>query len=460
MIRRSLLLAAVAGLPVQLAAQQVKHARLVARVDSIAHQALEEAKIPGLSIAVARGKETLLARGYGYARLGDSVQATPETVYPIASVTKQFTAAAIMRLAEQGRLKLKDEISRYLPDYPVQGRKVTIQQLLSHTSGIPDNAGADSSGTHRSALDFTPAEFLAVSGERPFDFAPGEKFAYSNSGYYVLGLLIEKIAGQSYGEFVEQVLLAPAGMTSSRYCHADDSGRARGYDVVDGVVAAARPFREGELFAAAGLCSTVLDLIKWQRALKDWKAVRGLSWKQMIEPVELKDGSRASYGFGIALGRLGKHRSIGHGGSVRGFSSQLSFYPDDNVTIVVLANSERALTRRIADRIAAIVLGVIEPKVKDLPLPAAAQERYAGVYDLAGDRLEIYLTGDKLMMRMGPADGIRLLYQGSNEFVTEPDPTTKIFFRMGQGRAKGLIFTAGELTLDAKSVSDEHHSPF
>jgi hypothetical protein len=218
---------------------------------------------------------------------------------------------------------------------------------------------------------------------------------------------------------------------------------------VDGIVTPARPSRDGELFAAAGLCSTVLDLIRWQRALKDWKAVKGLSWKQMIEPVELKDGSRVSYGYGVALGRLGKHRSVGHGGSIRGFSSQLSFYPDADVTVVVLANSEQTLTRRIADRIAAVVLGVIEPQVKDLAVPAAALERYVGIYDLAGDRLEIFVTGEALMLRIGRADGIRLLYQGSNEFVAEPDPTTKVFFRMGDGRAKSLVFTVGDLTLAA-----------
>src|ERR1041384_7749040 len=167
MTSRALLLAViVGGCPWPMAGQQVKHAKLVARVDSIALEALRDGKGAGLSIAVARGKETLLAKGYGYARLEDSVPASAETVYPIASITKQFTAAAIMKLEEQDRLKLKDELPKYLPDFPTHGRKVTIRQLLNRTSGIPDGAGADSPDARRTALDFPPAEFLPAFRDR------------------------------------------------------------------------------------------------------------------------------------------------------------------------------------------------------------------------------------------------------------------------------------------------------
>lgn len=443
----------ISFLPAVLAAQEpVKHARQVAKIDSVVQKAMADGPIPGLSIAVARHKETIVAKGYGFANLADSTPATAETVYPIASITKQFTAAAILQQVEQDKLDLKDDVTKYVPEFASEGRKITIKQLLNHTSGVPNDAAPA-----HSALDFTPTEFLTAFAPLPTEFPPGEQFAYSNSGYYLLGLVLEKVSGEKYGEYLKNHVFPAAQMAASAYCNDPGVQHATGYDRPDSILVQAPPIGRDRLYAAAGICSTVLDLIKWQRALEDRKVVNGLSWSQMKEPTELKDGSRASYGFGIALGRLDKHRSLGHGGSVPGFSSQLSFYPDDELTIVVLANSERALTRRIADQIAIILLGVIEPKVKDLPLGAGDLERYVGVFDLSGQPLEVYVSGARLMMKIGQTDGIRLLYQGTNEFVTEPDPATKVYFRLSQGKAKSLLFSAGQLnmTADRKSIPNQ-----
>jgi CubicO group peptidase (beta-lactamase class C family) len=444
-----LVLGFIALLPALLEGQQVKKARLIARIDSIAGKAMKEGRIPGLSIGVSRGKETILARGYGVASLEDSTPATAETVYPIASITKQFTAAAIMRLDEDDRVRLTDDFSRYLPTFPVREPKTTVQQLLNHTAGIPNTRPGDSSSN--GVLDLTATEFLDRFGSLPRDFPPGEKFAYSNGGYYLLGLLIESVSGQPYSEFVRLRLFEPAGMASSGACSLDGSGHATGYDVHDSTVVRASPVTGGRLFAAAGLCSTVVDLLKWQRALRDRKVVNFFSWKQMTEPAELKDGSRASYGYGMTLGRLGKHRSVGHGGSVPGFSSQLTHYPDDDVTIAVLANSEQALSRRIADQIGVILLGVVEPKVKDIAVSPGELERYTGIFDLAGEKLEVYVAAGRLMMTLGGGtDGIRLLYQGSNEFAAEPDPATKLYFRLSGGKAASVVFRTGDLSLTAQ----------
>ena len=445
-----LALGLIAWLPTLLSAQQVKNARLIARIDSIAEKAMKEGRIPGLSIGVSRGKETILARGYGYASLEDSTPATAETVYPIASITKQFTAAGVMRLDEENRVKLTDDFSRYLPAFPLKEPKTTVQQLLNHTAGIP-NALPGDSAAGGGVLDLTADEFLASFGSLPRDFPPGEKFAYSNGGYYVLGLLIEAVSGRPYADYMRERLFEPVGMTSSSECGREGTSHAVGYDVRDSSLIPAPPITGGRLFAAAGLCSTVPDLLKWQRALRDRKVVNFFSWKQMIEPAELKDGSRASYGFGLTLGRLGKHRSVGHGGSVPGFSSQLTHYPDDDVTIAVLANSEQALPRRIADQIAVVLLGIVEPKVKDLPVPVGDLERYTGTFDLAGETLEVYAAAGRLMMKIGGGtDGIRLLYQGANEFAAEPDPATRLYFRLSGGKAKTVVFHTGDLSLTAQ----------
>jgi CubicO group peptidase (beta-lactamase class C family) len=439
------------------AQEPVKHPKQVAKIDSIVRKAMTDGPIPGLSLAVVRRKETIVARGYGVANLADSTPATAETVYPIASITKQFTAAAILQQVEEDKIELKDELSRYLPDFPSQGKKVTIKQLLNHTSGIPNDFHPDSSSPPRSALEFTPAEFLTTFGPLPREFPPGEQFSYSNSGYYLLGLVLEKVSGEKYGDYLKRHVFPAAQMTASADCSEPGIRHATGYDRPDSTWIPAPPIEGDRLYAAAGICSTVLDLVKWQRALEDHKVVNAFYWGLMKEPTELKDGSRASYGFGLALGRLDKHRSLGHGGSVPGFSSQITFYPDDDLTVVVLANSERALTRRIADQVAIVMLGVIEPKVKDLPLAAADLDKYTGVFDLSGRALEVYVSGGRLMMKIDQTDGIRLLYQGTNEFVAEPDPATKVYFRLSQGRAKSLVFSAGDLNMTADRKSSTDH---
>ncbi|MBI4419625.1 MAG: beta-lactamase family protein [Gemmatimonadetes bacterium] len=443
------LLAALA-VPQWLPAQQ-RHAKLVARIDSLARAALKDGPVPGLALAVVRGRDTIVARGYGYASLEDSVPVSAQTVFPIASITKQFTAAAVMRLVETGGLKLKDSLTRYLPGYPTHGRTITIQQLLNHTAGIRNYTGLGDRWLDRAHLDLVPEEFVAVFRDEPADFPPGEKFGYSNSGYYLLGLVIEKASGEPYGDYVRAHLFSRAGMDASTYCGASGNDRARGYDVRDSAFVPARPVSMTQLYSAGALCSVVLDLVRWQRALAGRKVVNGLSWHLMTEPAELKDGSRASYGFGVMLGRVGKHRMLGHGGSIPGFASQLSHFPDDDLTIVVLANTEHALTRRLADRIAGRVLGIVEPQVKDLGLTSEELDRYVGIYDLNGEPLEVLASGGKLVFRVSEGGPVRLLYQGHHEFAMEADPATRLVFSMSRGRARRVVFAAGdELRLDAE----------
>src|SRR5437773_7347976 len=182
--------------------QAVRHARVAARIDSLARAALTDGPIPGLSIAVTRGRETIVARGYGFASLEEGTPATAETVYPIASITKQLTAAAIMKLVERNQLRLKDDISKYLPDFPEQGHKVTVQQLLNHTAGIRNYTDLGARWLDQADVDVPPQEFVRLFRNEPFDFPPGERVAYSNSGYYLLGLVIERVSGESYGEYV------------------------------------------------------------------------------------------------------------------------------------------------------------------------------------------------------------------------------------------------------------------
>lgn len=407
-----------------------RHARLTSRIDSLAKDVLRRSAAQGLSLAVGRGNETMVARGYGVARVADSTPATARTGYPIASITKQFTAAAILKLAEEKRLKLTDPAAKYLPGYTVAEDPVTIKHLLTHTSGWAPMPMLD--GATVSDVPVDPDRVADYFRTAPVPFNPGERFGYSNSGYYLLGTIVERVSGQTYRDYLRDSLLTPLGLGATDECTADDDS--------------AVPFPG---FSAGGLCSNAEDLVAWARALGNRKVINNFSWHQMIEPVELKDGSTASYGFGVTLGRLGRHSSIGHGGSSPGFSSHLSYYPNDDVAVVVLASSGDALTRRLADQIARLVLGVVEPEVKDVELPPGQETRFEGSYLLQGDstRISVRFQLGRLEAMLGEGKPFRLLYQGGNEFVSESDPATRLFFRVQGGKAGAVEFRVGDLML-------------
>ena len=224
--------AAAVGLPAGLAGQAWDRARIAAAVDSIVADALAGGRAAGMTVAVVRGRDTLVLKPYGRADLELDVPTPERAVYEIGSVTKQFTAAAILQLQEQGKLSLDDELGKYLPDFPTRGHRVTLRRLLDHTAGIkgytelPEFRGLAMRKLPRDSL-------VALIAAQPFDFAPGEAMVYSNSGYFLLGLVIEKVSGLSYEEYVRRHLFEPAGMHDSRYCseRAIIPRRAHGYDM-------------------------------------------------------------------------------------------------------------------------------------------------------------------------------------------------------------------------------------
>lgn len=431
-----------------------RHARLISRIDSLANETLRRSPVPGLSLAVTRGKETILARGYGFARLADSVRATERTIYPIASITKQFTAVAILRLAEQKRLKLTDPVARFLPGYAEPEKPVTVKHLLGHTSGLAPIPTLDGSSVSDQPTE--PESVVAYFRTAPAAFPPGDRFAYSNAGYFLLGAIIERASGLRYGAYLRDTLLIPSGLSSTSECVTNDDSSAVGYDMKDSAFVSTDTPLPVPGFAAGGLCSNVLDLVAWAGAVGKRKVINNLSWHQMTELVELNDGSRASYGYGVTLGRLGKHAFVGHGGASPGFASQLTYYPDDDVAVAVLSNGSDALTRRLADHVARLVLGVVEPTVKDVALAPEQAALYEGTYLLQGDstRIVIRLHLGRLDAQLGDGAAFRLLYQGNNEFAAESDPATRVFFRTRAGRTRSLEFRADELVLLAERIPD------
>ena len=342
---------------------QIDQARISHAVDSIAAAALGGGKAAGMSIAVVRARDTIVLRAYGKADLELDVPTPDRAVYEIGSVTKQFTAAAILQLAAQGKLSLDDEITKYFPAYPVHGHHITVRRLLDHTSGIPGYTEIPAFWPI-SARSLPRDSLVAIFGAKPLDFAPGTAMSYSNSAFFLLGLLIEKVSGQPYERYVQQHLFQPAGMTDSRYCSTSAvvPRRAHGYDMKDDTLRLAMYLDMTWPYSAGSLCSTAGDLAAWNRALHTGTILSPGSYHEMITPGTLTDGTRLRYAKGLAIDSLDGHRRISHGGGIPGFVTTLQYFPDDSLTVVVLINSAGpASPDHIARAIVDLMLGANPP---------------------------------------------------------------------------------------------------
>jgi D-alanyl-D-alanine carboxypeptidase len=428
-------------------------AAVVARLDSIARAAVADAAVPGLSVAVTQGGRTLLAGGFGLAHVetGDSVRA--ETVFRSGSVTKQFTAAAIMRLAEQGRLSLEDDITRWLPDFPTQGHRVTVRHLLNHTSGIRSYTDMGLPWISRVGQDLSQEELVALFRDEPFDFAPGERFRYNNSGYFLLGMIIERASGRSYAEYIDQEFARPLGLANTLYCPNEPAaGHAHGYRPSPNGPAPSMPMSMTHPYSAGALCTTAADLVRWKHALADGRVVSAESFRRMVTPETLTSGAAMTYGFGLGIGDLDGERLISHSGGIFGFASVLSYFPEHGVAVAVLANSEAAPAGLIATRLARAALGLPEPEVRDLSLAPAERARYHGTYDLGPLQLRVFDDGDNLVAQGAGQPPIRLLAQGNHEFRASFDTSVRLVFRVEGERAVSMTLHQGGAVIEGRRV--------
>jgi CubicO group peptidase (beta-lactamase class C family) len=299
---------------------------------------------------VARGATVILNNGYGSANLEWNVPNTPTTKFRLGSITKQFTAASILLLEERGKLKLEDPIKMYMTDAPTAWDRITIFNLLTHTSGIPNFTSLAEYKTLQLS-DTPPAKTIATVRDRALDFFPGEKMSYSNSGYILLGYVIEKITGASYEQFVRDNIFTPLGMKDSGY----DSNsaiiprRASGYSPAPGGVTNAGFVHMSVPHAAGALYSTSEDLLKWQLALYGGQVVSAASLQKMTTP--FKNG----YAFGLGVRTLNGVKQFAHAGGIQGFNTSLSYYPEGKLTVIVLANVNGPAVNEIAVKLGALL---------------------------------------------------------------------------------------------------------
>lgn len=347
------------------------------------------------AVLVAQGDRVVLDKGYGSANLEWRIDASPSTRFRLGSVTKQFTAAAVLLLEERGRLALTDPIRKHLPDVPDAWAPITIQHLLGHTAGLPNyTALPDYAATSRSPVS---AEALVSRfRDQPLEFTPGSTFRYSNSGYAVLGLLIEKVSGLSYADFVKAHIFDPLGMTDSGYDrHAPViERRASGYaPSAAGLVNA--PYLDMSVpHAAGGLYSTTHDLLTWQRALYSGRLVSKASVAKMVTP------GAGDYGLGVMVPTTAHRRVYRHGGNINGFASMLAYYPDTDTSVVVLSNVAGPSAGPIAADLGAVVHGdrvQLPSERTEITLAPEALAALVGTYEIQpGGVMYVRLEGTSL----------------------------------------------------------------
>lgn len=312
-----------------------------------------------MAVAVVKGSDTIVMRGYGFADLATKPPAGPRTVYEIGSITKQFTAAAIMRLAEQGKLSLDDDASKYL-SFPLQGHHVTIRQLLNHTSGIHSYTSKAEWRPHWGE-DLSPDSIVGFVARDTFDFAPGAKWSYNNTGYVLLGMIVERASGTPYAQYLAEQFFRPLGLTQTSYCPAQrdrDTSFALGYSARDGQLVPTTYLSMTQPFSAGALCSSVASYLVWQRALHGGRVVSPASYALMTTPDTLNDGKRLTYGFGLSTAKLGDHRMITHGGGINGYTTSQIYFPDDSLSVIAFTNTDAAGPDFTAMNIARAVLGL------------------------------------------------------------------------------------------------------
>jgi D-alanyl-D-alanine carboxypeptidase len=332
---------------------------LAATIDSIAMSAVEAGDVVGLSVGVLRGDDPIRIRGYGVADVEHGVAATEATRYYVGSITKTVTAAAILRLAEEGRLDLDDDVTEHIEELDSPGLPVTIRHLLQHTSGLAGPQQVLSRFVDRRHLEFSRSDLVELLQGAPRVAAPGERMAYNNLGYLLLGIVVERRSGQSFDAFLRDHLLADVDAPSLMLCHGRPviENRASGYVISDGTVLNQEPVNASLLFTAGGICATAGDVARWFQALGRAEAISAESLRRMTTPGRLVTGTPLPYGHGMVIDTFADHPRYQHGGDANGFSSQASYYPDQELTIVVLTNTRAPAARRIEAAIARLLLG-------------------------------------------------------------------------------------------------------
>ncbi len=407
---------------------------------------------PGAAVLVAQKGRIIYHKAFGMANLELGVPLRPDHVFRIGSVSKQFTAAAILQLMEQGKLSLDDDLTRFIPDYPTMGKKITVEHLLTHTSGIKSYTEMKEWTPEVHRKDFTPAALVDFFKNQPMDFEPGTQYQYNNSGYILLGYIIEKVSGESYGAYISEHIFKPLGMHNSYYGDVEPviRNRVAGYSRsgTGGAYTNAAFLSMTQPYAAGSLMSTVEDLYTWTKALHSGKVIKPESFKKATTPYVLPNGSNTHYGYGLQMGNLFGSPTVEHSGGINGFLSDLVYLPKEDVCVAILTNCDCEPPRDLSAKVAALAIGKpFAPAA--IQVDAATLEQYTGVYenDKKEQRIITVENGQLYSLRTG-GSRYKIIPFAADQFYFEKSLTRITFVRAGTGDKKVVKAVVSDRTSD------------
>jgi CubicO group peptidase (beta-lactamase class C family) len=324
-------------------------------VDDYLRAQKETHRIPGLAVTVVRGGQQIKTVALGMANLESQTPVTSDSRFEIGSITKQFTAAGILLLVQDGKLGLDDMIQERLQETPAAWSKVTVRHLLTHTSGIRTYTGLSG---FELTKHLNQRQFIEAIGSQPMDFQPGEAWKYCNTGYNLLGYIIESVSGTNYFEFLRQRIFLPLGMTNTTERRPSQiiTNRVAGYETTNHILIN-RDYDLTDVFSAGDLVSTVGDLARWSVALDGGRMLNSTSKQAMWTPTRLNSGKETTYGFGWNIRKVDGRLNIGHNGSTSGFSASIQRFPDEDLAVIVLTNTDEQVAGEIALGVARLVIG-------------------------------------------------------------------------------------------------------
>jgi len=416
------------------------------QLDSILQSDFDKEVGPGYAIQIDQNGESIFKRSVGFANLELDVPMTNDHIFRIGSITKQFTAAAILKLEEEEKLKLSDPIEKFIQDYPTKGKTINIEHLLTHTSGIKSYTGLKKWDAEERKKDFTVLELIDYFKNEPMDFDPGEKFRYNNSGYILLGHIIEVVSGKTYAEFLEEEFFKPIGMHNSSYGEPSRliKNRASGYSQSPTGEIINAPFLSmTQPYAAGSILSTTEDLSKWYHAIFSDKVISKANRERAHSSYKLKNGKETGYGYGWSLLNYKGVEIIQHGGGINGFSTASAFIPSKNTFVTVLANCNCLSPDKLLQKLGTTAIGMPMEGTKRIDVPLDQLEQYVGNYKLSPAlTINISVKKDKLMLQATGQPSFELVPIDKHSFYIE-EVEAKIVFNLENKEVESLTLHQG-----------------
>lgn len=421
------------------------------KIDSLITAYARSNQFNGSALVSQKGT-ILINKGYGYRNAAGKIPNDAQSIFQLGSITKQFTAAVILKLQEEKKLSVSDKLSKFFPDYP-KGDSITIEQLLTHTSGIYSYTDDDNFMSTEVAKPHSREQMMALFKDKPLDFSPGSGWNYSNSGYSLLGYIIEAVTKTPYETAVRKYIFAPLQMTHSGFdfTHLKNPSKTTGYFVLNETNASEAPIVDSTVaYSAGSIYSTTGDLNLWHRALMQNSVLSKVQQEKAFTPVKNK------YGYGWVIDSMEGKRRVGHGGGIHGFITNESRVPEDDIDIVLLSNaSDRSL-----EKITAGIYAILYNKPYEVPkermaiqLPAATMQQYAGEYEIRPDLHVTITVRDNLLVALPTNQSEKILYPEKEDFFFQKEEDVQVEFTRNPGKAvDGFILHQGGRQVQCKKV--------